>query len=299
MTDGAYSSYYGKIITAAFDPSGNHIGLLGFGKDGQAAAVFAIDDAAQDTWTGGATTQLVPAKINGSEGWVYVRADTNAPLEVDASGRVPLNEIQMRLTNGKKPGKSYKTIGHVVLSTDRAHFIYPARKVDDSWVLVQDGRELDLGPDSRKEPVTIALSGDGSKAFWVVDRGQDGMALLRDGSVVGLHKRIGLLAVSRDANSYAYTASDRDGVWQVIVGSKPLAPFDGVDGLVMSPDGAHVAYLAIKGESEVFVGDGNRSREFAGHMPGTDIVVAGGVFRALGVNNKPGGQELIRVEWYP
>jgi hypothetical protein len=299
MTDGIDSPHYLGTIAAQFDSTGRHLGVLAL-RSGDDNTVFALDGVQQSTWNGGTMAGLAQAVVAGHAVWVYVQAQTEGPVRLANSGKLdPDVKPTFRVMIGGNAGKWYKEIGNLVLSANKAHLMYAAKRQDDSWVLVRDAWESELGPDSHEEPVAIALSGDGGKAFWVVDRGQDGMVVFRDGSIVGHHMKIGALAFSRNGSAYTYAASDRDGVWQVFVGNAPLDRFDAVSSLIMSSDGAHVAYFGVKGKSEVLVRDRERSRNFTGHPAGLNIVEADGVFRAITFAERSGTFELTRVQWYP
>jgi roadblock/LC7 domain-containing protein len=196
------------------------------------------------------------------------------------------------VVNGKQ-GKSYDAIGGLIFSPDSAQVAY-ATKTDDKWAAVAGAKEgkaydginrLHISPDGRR----LAYSADaGEKQVLVVDgvEGKPYAAIVEASSVEQAHSCKGDICwdafyiakpflFSADSKRAAYVAKvgeKRFNVsekWSAVVDGKEEQAYDGIGGLIFSPDSRHTAYVAGAEAKQFVVVDSKEGKQYDGLVKGT------------------------------
>jgi Tol biopolymer transport system component len=240
----------GAFANIMMTPDFRHIAIVG--PSGSRAAAF-LDGRSGDKYE---QIQTKPPVLSADgKRWAYVASKGGQSfIVVDGKEYGPYDrfpQFNQGFSSNNRPVVFQMTPRWpIVFSPDSKHFAFIAQK-GNQVVVVEDGKEISTQAQvdttssllfSRQGDHLVFVARDSAGAAWVV----------LDGVAGSKYKSVQLPQFSDDGHHLEYVACKTLGKFVVVVDGKEGSEFEGVGagntgaGILVSPDGAHVAYMAYK-----------------------------------------------------
>jgi Tol biopolymer transport system component len=276
VIDGKEQKPYDDAHGLAFSPDSKHV-----------AYVANID---------GNAVLLVDGKKAGSYDEISNPAagDTRVTYSPDGQRLVYGSETgdKWTLQGSGKPETPYEAIGSIAFSPNSQQIAYEAQ-LAGKWIVVADGKEgkpydsigrLLFSPDGRRlaylatasEKQLLVVDGDEGKPYAAI---VDAESLQRSPACSSGPCWLAFypqkpFTFSPDGKRVAYQAKVREKrvdsgeLWAIVVDGKEQSSYEGIGGLVFSPDSQHVAYVAGTEPKQFVVVDGKEGKQYDGLVKG-------------------------------